>query len=291
MPTAMPSMHTTKIQTMKKILIIIALLLPLTTWAQDDEKKKKKDEVARLKDELKAVKQEMKDTVSFFNDSIASLHGNIAHLNDSIARLDDQFNDSIARLDKRHAKELSVLNDSIKELNKSWMEEAELREELAIKLVAADKKLEALNALNDIIYRQCLLYPMEGRYNANVVDEAKQCLIGLGLWQNDDYKDMKKYRDLLDNYGRYNEEIIGFMEGQANILKKKGWLLNNITTDGILKDMEQLGYYRFYKDRNNGKYESIIYLDDVLDSYIKLISTNGTITEESYQKIIDDLKP
>ena len=247
--------------------------------------------MARLKDEVKAAKQEVKDTVAFFNDSIASLHGNIAQLNDSITQLDKLFNDSIMRLNKLHAQKLAVQDDSIRQLNKSWKEEAEQREKLAIDLATADKKLEALNALNDIIYRQCLLYPMEGRYNAAYVDEAKQCLIGLGLWQNDDYKDMEKYRNLLDNYGRYNQEIIGFMEEQANFLKKKEWLLNDITTTGILEDMKHLEYYSYYKDRNNGEYESIIYLDDVLDSYIKLISTVGTITEESYQSIVDSLKP
>jgi len=266
---------------MKKILIIIAFLLPLIIWAQDDDKKKKKDEVARLKEEVKVAKQEVKDTVAFFN-------SHIVLLNDSIK----QLNDSIGKQDKQHAQDLVALDDSVQKAKDNWAKEAELREKLAIELAIADKKLEALNTLNDIIYRQCLLYPMEGRYNAEDVNEAKQCLIGLGLWDNDKYKNMTVYRDLLDNYGRYNQEIIDFMERQGtNNLKRKGWLTSETVGNNIIDDMkQQLEYYPFYEKRNDPPFQSILYLDDVLTDYIKLIKTNGTITEESYQDIINRLK-
>ena len=45
-------------------------------------------------------------------------------------------------LNKLHAQKLAVQDDSIRQLNKSWKEEAEQREKLAIDLATADKKLE-----------------------------------------------------------------------------------------------------------------------------------------------------
>lgn len=160
-----------------------------------------------------------------------------------------------------------------------------------------EQQQEALQHLSSVIYKQCLLYPLETRYSAKGIQEAITCLNELSIWDNPLYKaDCDVYRPMLTNYARYNSSLMEIVEHYKNLLQQKQQLMESYRmTRGeaswIADDLRQMEYYQYYSRRNNPPYKSIIYLDDTIDSLINLIENPQNITVQALDSILERLRP
>lgn len=238
------------------------------------------------------------------HDAIDVLTRKIVEKNDRINQLEAQINllrkDSaaIARqqaLASQH--KLDSLNRCLTKSQKS-LESVQAKLESQSKLMKAKSdSLNALNKIDTILYKQTLLYPLERRYDPQLIHDVMHCLNKLGL-DNKFKVWYETYYDLVRDYGKYNEEVLSFltrvqkgvelMHGNDNIPKT----YNKTEIKNINDKLKKLSYYQFYIKRNNKylHYKSIIYLDDVLAEFQRQLD-NNKISARSLKKLIDKLEP
>lgn len=185
---------------------------------------------------------------------------------------------------------LRVLTDSLTRLQQQV-------DMLQAKCDELQQQQEAYTHLSSVIFKQCLLYPLEARFSPKGVQEAITCLNELGIWDNPLYKaDCDVYRPMLTNYGRYNSALMDIVEQTASRLQQKqqlmeGYVMTREEASWIAQDIRQMEYFRFYTQRNTPPYRSIIYLDETIDSLLSLIENPQNITVQALSNIIERLRP
>ena len=243
-------------------VLIWLLLLPSLSFAQQG-----KDPYSINNDADSTISQIAEaepcpiDTVELLNDSIVKLSQQLSHYRDTIQSL---------------KKKIISLND----------EKTYLQSELK-------KRINDLNAIDSIVYKQCLIRPLYRRYSKEEIDELLHCLSVMSIEKS--YKDdYETYHHLLDNYSTYNNEVISFLERQ----KKR---INAILAGGATIDwkdfddtanrwFDKLSYSKYYKRRTSPPWESITYLDEVIEDFFKQIQSSK-LSEESIQELIGRLTP
>lgn len=139
---------------------------------------------------------------------------------------------------------------------------------------------------NETIFKQCLLYPLEGRYDSIFISECKQCLIDMKIKER--HTDLyNTYFHFLDEYKNFNKDVKDFLEGQKTELERKNGELDMIKLKAEPK-LKKLDYYKYYKKRNIDPWESIVYLDKVIDKFFNLLNSNK-LNINNLQELIDKL--
>ena len=182
----------------KKIfLIVAATLFYATSQAQD-----------KVSDTISIGKTDA-------TDAIIEKIGEQAIELKSLKTREQQLLDSIAGLNKQLV-EKEVLIKSERE-NKMKVEDE--KNSLKIKYDGLVKEFSTLDA---IVYKQCLLYPLEGRYNENLINEALRAahsFANLSPQKSAEFNEcMKTYEPLLHQYEKYNEEIMNLLKTKSNTL-------------------------------------------------------------------------
>lgn len=198
---------------------------------------------------------------------------------------------------------IRVLNDSIISLNSFIKNEEKITSsELLNKQRIIDdlnhknsdliNKLNAYSSISQIVYKQCLLYPLERKYDESFVKESVQCITVMGIKDNEKYKDVyNTYWDLLNNYSIYNEEIKSFLISQYESFNLKHWTLSEIIKEGSLKSMQRLSYYQYYKNKDVKPWKSIPYLDKVFDDYLSMMDDKSVLNQQNFNALIDRVSP
>lgn len=177
----------------------------------------------------------------------------------------------------------------------SIYEVAYLKKQLQEKDDSLAQIRKQLRTLDVIIFKQCMLYPLERRYSSKFVDESLRCLDLLSLeskWP-DDYN---RFIDLLKNYKAYNEELLQFLKDQKSSFDMKRWNVNAVSAEGSLNKLKQTRYYQVYEKRGtktaDGKPQpSISYLNMQVKTLEQILANPENITEKNILEIIKNLEP
>ena len=212
--------------------------------------------------------------------------------NQSDTLVNEQVQEVVSEID------VESLNDSINfyknklySLQKQYDELENANKKLKIEL---SKKAGELNAIDSIVYKQCLIRPLFRRYDPDEIKELIHCLEAMNI-QNTHTDDYKYYYPLLEDYEAYNSELISFLERQKKSYINKTKEAEEIFDWGYFRDEAQkklklLTYYPFYKGRNSDPWQSITYLDEVIEDFEKQLQSHK-LNPESLQELIDRLTP
>ena len=72
------------------------------------------------------------------------------------------------------------------------------------------------------------------------------------------------------------------------ILKVKKWRINDIGKKQARDALNALEYYQYYKNKDKKPWKSIVYLDEVIGNFIKLMECQN-LNEKNLQELIDKL--
>lgn len=231
----------------------------------------------RKEQQLEALVQ----TISENRSTIEQLRNNLKQKNDTIKLL----NRTIQHLYEEHNKEIDCLNDTLKRIREDINRIREENENLR-------KKEEAQTSLSRIVYKQCLLYPLERRYKKSFVEESMKTIEALNIRTNPKYKETcDTYWNLLERYAEYNNEVLAFLEETKSSFHYKDWKINDHSKQGCLKKLNGLPYFLLYKDKDREPYRSISYLDGVIDDFLSMLKGKETLNESNFQKLIDRVRP
>ena len=191
---------------------------------------------------------------------------------------------------------ISLLLDSIQSLKGNYNNDIDSLNNVISSLIDEKKQLEektkALATVSNIIYKQCLLYPLERKYNKSFVDESVHAINSLGIRNNPKYKEVcNTYWDLLNGYSSYNQEVLDFLKSQYESFELKRWNIPDITKNGCKTELMNLRYYSLYKNKDVKPWKSITYLDKVIDDLLSILSGKQPLNEVNFKNLIDRVTP
>ena len=92
---------------------------------------------------------------------------------------------------------------------------------------------------------------------------------------------------MIDKYDRSREEVLTYLNNRKVSYQKYNYDMKYINPR---KGFNETEYYKLYKNRNVDPWQSIEYLDFVLEDWEKAIDKNE-ITEEKMNELIERLEP
>lgn len=174
--------------------------------------------------------------------------------------------------------EKDVLENSIRDLTKE-------RDDLK-------GKIQAFSSMSNVVFKQCLLYPLERKYNKSFVEESMRAINELGIRTNQKYKDYcDTYWDLLENYVSYNQEVLNRLTSQYESFSLKHWNISDVAKTGCQTEITTLSYYQFYKNKDVKPWKSITYLDAVIDDWLAMLIGKQTLNENNFKSLIERVTP
>jgi hypothetical protein len=180
-----------------------------------------------------------------------------------------------AELSKRNRiqiDEINKLNNKIRELDKSANQYRSKYETL----------VNDISKLDAVIYKQCLLYPLEGKYDSLLVSESLKSIQSFSSINKNLSKKFIEYREtyepLLKRYKDYNTQLLTFIESNARYIKATHGVISDAHKTKFENELKQLPYYsECYVNRNKPPYKSIIYLDNVIDKFLSILKKEGNV--------------
>ena len=256
----------------KYIIILVAALFPLFLTAQVESRSDSIDNnVSTLLRQLSEKQQE------------------IDGLNDSIKKLNAKLNATIKMsLDESQNSNLLIghYQDTISQLRN---ENASLLNDIRLKNDSLRSSKDLLLSLDNIVYKECLLFPLERRFNAKYIEDSKRCLDAMGTSKTHP-KEYETYYHFLGEYASFNQELINFLRDQDKRLEMKQWKVNELAISQAEVGLKDFAYYKYYLNRNKSPWESILYLDETIDEFFKLLKS-GKLNSTTMQELIQRLKP
>ena len=183
---------------------------------------------------------------------------------------------------------------------------AELESEVARANATAEMSQKGFETIrqavlsNDaVLYKQCLLYPLERRYNPSLILDALstvEVFASLGQMSEKFVEYRNTYEPLLKQYEIYNQQLLGFLGGCVDYIEKREEKLGAgrqipIPKDSWLDELKKLPYYQeCYVNKDTPPFKSIIYLDDIMDDFKSVIEQKGDMKAE-LQKLVKKLEP
>lgn len=132
---------------------------------------------------------------------------------------------------------------------------------------AADSTITVQQSNRDA-FRVCLTFPLAVKYYPNGVNvaliAATQMVESGSVTDPELLGHWEKFKPLLTNYGKYNDEVIKYLQEQKAYMAKRGWKIDDIDVIAIKRNLttDLAGYGSHYK-----KNYCIKYLDYVIDKY------------------------
>lgn len=271
---------------MNRFLFLIFLIgFSLSTFAQKEsivtENVAQVDSAASIKDSIAEISKEhvvidaMSTTVEMLKSRIGILQAEVRRLqedsiskSDTIARLMDSLN---RRTDKLH--------------DESEKAEAAIRGQERIEYI--------LSHVDEIVYKQCLLYPLEAKYDSTTWSESLQAIDAFININNSPSEKFNKYKeiyyDLLKQYPVYYNEILHLLKEERKVLNMTCWEVG-AHKEMFLNDMRSLPYWKFYIHRNEAPFKSILYLDNVIDKFKTIVNKSGNVKND-IDNLINSVSP
>lgn len=149
-----------------------------------------------------------------------------------------------------------------------------------------------------VLYKQCLLYPLERRYNPSLIEDALNTIevfAGLGQMSDKFVEYKTTYEPLLNQYGQYNQQVKAFLQGCIEYIEIREEKLGEgaqIPVPGKwLNELKTSPYYtECYLGKDLPPYRSIAYLDEVIDEFMAVIVQPGPVKPE-LQRLVKKLEP
>ena len=212
----------------------------------------------------------MSTTIKMLQDEIKENKKQIAILNTTLATKEDS---------------LAILKEFLVRKNT----ESQKAEEMAATAEKSREKIaHLLSTVDAIVYKQCLLYPLEVKYDSSSVAEAIRTIDAVSNIIQNPSKDFvgykRTYYDLLTRYQAYSKEILSFLVREGKVLSMTNWQVG-VHKGKFQHDMTELSYYKYYSRKDAPPYKSILYLDQVLDKFKKVINLRGNVKDD-FNKLI-----
>lgn len=198
----------------------------------------------------------------------------------------------ILKLEEAEKKE-SELNTRIESL----MNESKNKDQEIISLKKVKREYESLKKnladVDEIVWKQCLLYPLERRCDTVRIEKATAAVESfekIGRPSKDFIECKTVYEPLLKSYKTYNSELSECLnEIKKSVVNLLGGKIKEGKKDIYLGKIKNLSYYPLYEKRNDEPWQSIPYLDDAYTTVLNIINKLGNADE--IQAVIDQLTP
>lgn len=241
-------------------LLVLAIAAPATYAIDVTPMVKETNNVTDLDDEIEAQEAIMKDK----QDSIAAIKDNI--------KLIEARVDSLNRLVKEAKKDISDLEKQKKALEKD------------IKYYTKAREL-TYERRDQLVFDQNIKDVLLEPYSKDA------CVEALSHFDKMETKEIIKYKDLVEDYGKYTQNLRDFLEKKRKDFVKEGWSVQ--TSDSELvkkfhKDLKGTKYWKIYDKRTSKPYLSIGYLDEVMDN-ILILERQGFNNQKAYDRVVDML--
>lgn len=292
------------------LILILLFICSLSSYAQNDNEKKKNDkenEPVNVIGNVDVEKSKVNVIVVDSNSVVLNEEDTKDSVKQQMSILDDAFQTALISKNntiESQKKQIELLcTDTIKyrhdilELDKNIVtlkaDKRKLEDEKNSYKIRYDLLRTELSKLDEVIYKQCLLYPLEAKYDKKSVEEAKRSIDAIQRILESPSPQFIKYRDiyfpLLTKYSQYNEELMTCIKKQQEFIEATGWSIGNAHRERFKNDIKSLSYYKdCYITRNNPPYKSILYLDNVIDKYLKIIDKTSNV-QNDYKEILDSL--
>lgn len=203
----------------------------------------------------------------------------VLDMQDSIAILDSDIAFYKGKLDSANAV-VKALKEQIKDLERLKKEQ-----EKGIKL--ANKTRQAtVEDRDELIYKEEIVPVLDNQYDKLEVEQA------LAKFDAMETKDVIKRKDLVQNYGKYSQEIREMLEKQKRNFEQLRWATQGSDSEpykDFQKAFKKLGYYKtFEKGQKNATTPTIPYLDEVM-SNIQLLMRQGFNSQYQYNNVLNML--
>ncbi|MBR5103005.1 MAG: hypothetical protein IK092_07765, partial [Muribaculaceae bacterium] len=189
---------------------------------------------------------DLEESVEAKRDSIKDIEKRIKVLKERVDSLNDVEKDVKNQISK-YEKEKQALENGIKKNNEARKAVYEQRDMLVF----------------DHHVRDVLL----NRYNKEEVVSALKHFDAM------ETKDIIKYKELLEDYGKYTQNLRQFLEKQRGEFEAANWThqaAESETVKNFHKGLKNTKYWKTYDNRVKKPYRSIGYLDKVMDAILTL---------------------
>lgn len=159
--------------------------------------------------------------------------------------------------------------DSIDKMNNLIKENIRLTKQYNL-IKAENNSIQSQAESNTNGFRVCCTFPLAVKYYPNGVkvalEAAAQMELAKTVTDPELLKHWEKYKPLLTNYGKYNDEVIKYLQEQKAYMANKRWKIDNVDVISIKRNLtiDLVGYGRHYH-----KDYCIKYLDYVIDKYFE----------------------
>lgn len=260
----------------KSVIFIIATCLTISLWGQSNDTIVQKGE-----EKTPSIQDELWDRITEQTLQLASKEKTIIRLKDDSTALQADITrqkDRIAELEK----EVAEANKAVEKSKKDY-----------------ETIKQAVLSKDAVLYKQCLLYPLERRCNPALIADALSTVnVFAGLGQmSDKFEEYRNtYQPLLNQYEQYNQQLLAFLEGCIEyIVIREGKMGESgrvsVPKDKWQKEMNELPYYQeCYIGKDTPPFKSIIYLDEIIDDFKSVIEQKGDVKSD-LQKLVKKLEP
>lgn len=278
----------------KYIILALSLALPLQVCAQKDDKDKKKEEktekVEKKKGKKDRNKEEQKVQTSKTTPSLivdTDKHTTTLPLppEGAIPVVTGPVDQPVAPA--ANSAQLGIVRDSLAEakrrLDAAYAERNDLRGQV-------DSLTGLIHALDPIIYKECILYPLSIRYNQQRINESLRAVNSYRKAIGDDHLSpdfkecIKTYLPFIKGqnppYLQYSNELVDFLTKVETDLGKTKGVMQKAMREEYQDSIKSLKYYRYYFQRNKTPYKSITFLDNALDSFKVLLNDSRSVADD-----------
>lgn len=274
---------TNKLNDMRKFLLsAIMILLSIGLYAQMNDTIQIKESPEEVKDstnefllkEIVKNENQIKDLQTLLNlkdETIGKLKNDSVELQKQIAGLQNESRD----LQSQKVKSETELRRIQKDFD-------QLKKDIASK--------------DAVIYKQCILYPLERRFNQQFIDDALETasiFTKLGTTSEKFNAYRATYEPLLEKYGEYNQQIMDFLLNCVSYIERREekHVEVKVAPDMWSDNLLALPYYNdYYVGKDNPPYKSIIYLDERIDEIKEVLKSSDNLKLD-LKKIIAELEP
>lgn len=186
-------------------------------------------------------------------------------------------------------KKVALLLDSLKQTKGKL--DYKINEQKQLKS-HCDSLEKVLTSIGDVVYKECLLYPLSIRYNQKRIDECLQalsvyCSLVDEAHRSENLKQcIRVYKPFLEksstSYLTYTQELVTFLERASKELERLSVdpdILKAIKLR-IEASIKNLKYYAYYSKRNTPPYCSIEFLDHAIDHLLLLLKESRNISQD-----------
>ena len=289
----------------KYILLALSLALPLQVCAQkEDDKKDKKEKTEKVK--KGKDKKNKKDkgnkntpksevTPSLIVDTIKQTTTLPAQPEGARPVVTGPVDQLVAPA--ANSAQLGIVRDSLSEakrrLDAAYAERNDLRGQV-------DSLKGLILALDPIIFKECILYPLSIRYNQQRINESLRAIKSYRKAIGDDHltpdfkECIKTYLPFIEGqnppYLQFSNELVEFLTKVETYLGRTSGVMQSEMKKQYIQRIQQLTYYKYYKQRNTPPYRSITFLDNALDSFKVLLNDSRSVVDD-VQRLRESITP